>query len=641
MNKRFSGLLFLLTLSNNLFSESYGFAANHSGFWSYAGGIVLWILAIVITIVLFLLVSDEMLGLISDQKEWVCVFPIVFSIIAFWIFPTYLCSFLGVILGLAFSFFFINSKNRFSVWCGIICSFVFIFSIMLAAKMLPQEWWGWKYFFIALIFIFVAQYISYIYYSSRSLAIFFLSSISILVLATTVNEFSLHIPYISKFAILLALLLIILLFPIGIKCLKKYGKMQEEKFGRSLKEINYIIKNASKSGKHDYELRNMVKYLKRAVAAFELNDESEAIDNLESYFKYYDRFDEDDVKGPTNKKNFKEFCTLADLLAKKLEYKHKKHSYYNSILNDINDDDDDSTCEDDYELDTEQSNDEGDPDKDKNRARVYKNAIKDLNNMIGMDSVKQQIQELANHIKMNNKRKEFGLKSTSQALHIVFTGNPGTGKTSVAKILARLFYGVGLLPTDKCVEVDRSKLVEEHIGGTAVRVQEVCDKAMGGVLFIDEAYSLAHEDDPRDFGHEAIDTLLKRMEDDRGKFVVIVAGYKEEMQCFINSNPGLKRRFNRYIELPDYSVDELCQIAEVFAKEDGNIFSNEAKVAVRKKIEGIVAKKDKNFGNAGTIRDDVYGLAVARMDNRLATLEEKGKKITKKALCTILPEDIV
>ncbi|MCR5723757.1 MAG: AAA family ATPase [Treponema sp.] len=257
--------------------------------------------------------------------------------------------------------------------------------------------------------------------------------------------------------------------------------------------------------------------------------------------------------------------------------------------------------------------------------------------LIGMSDIKTVVRDLIATIRTGQEREKLGLKGAELPVHIVLTGNPGTGKTTVSRILAKIFKAIGMLPTDKLVETDRSALVAEYVGQTAPLVQKKCDEAMGGVLFIDEAYTLANGGE-RDFGKEAIDTLLKRMEDDRGKFVVIVAGYKNEMHRFIESNPGLKSRFTTFIDIEDYNVDELCALADCFAEADDKVFAPDAKTCVREKIERIVANKGADFANGRTVREEVFNKAVTRMDSRHAALPVE--ELTADALRTILPEDI-
>ena len=225
------------------------------------------------------------------------------------------------------------------------------------------------------------------------------------------------------------------------------------------------------------------------------------------------------------------------------------------------------------------------------------NPMQELQNLIGLSSVKQEIESLRDFISLQKMRKERGLQTSDISLHTVFTGNPGTGKTTVARIVASIFHEAGLLPTDNLIEVDRSGLVAEYIGHTAIKTNGVIDSAIGGVLFIDEAYTLAHENDPRDFGHEVISTLLKRMEDDRGKFAVILAGYTDNMDAFMNSNPGLKSRFPRTIEFPDYTSDELIEIFKSIANKKGYTISDGGLKALSQRIEDDVKAKDKKFGN--------------------------------------------
>ena len=193
-------------------------------------------------------------------------------------------------------------------------------------------------------------------------------------------------------------------------------------------------------------------------------------------------------------------------------------------------------------------------------------ATKTLDSLIGLAGVKDEIGKLQSFIKIQLLRRSQGLKTSPISYHCVFTGNPGTGKTTVARIVAEIYRELGVLKKGQLVETDRSGLVAEYVGQTAVKTNKVIDSALDGVLFIDEAYSLAPSA-PADFGSEAISTLLKRMEDDRDRLVVILAGYGDEMQTFIDSNPGLQSRFNRYIHFDDYSAEELMAIFELNLKE--------------------------------------------------------------------------
>ncbi|MFZ3221021.1 MAG: AAA family ATPase [Rhodoferax sp.] len=198
----------------------------------------------------------------------------------------------------------------------------------------------------------------------------------------------------------------------------------------------------------------------------------------------------------------------------------------------------------------------------------YENVVKKLNALVGLARVKKQVQRLFAFVRLQNMRAKTGRKVPSGfSQHLVFTGNPGTGKTAVARIVADLYFGLGILPSNRIVEVDRSGLVAGYVGQSAIKTREVIESALGGVLFIDEAYALAHSTGENDFGAEVIDTLLKAMEDYRDQLVVIVAGYSEPMQAFINSNPGLRSRFNHYIAFDDYGPDELLGIFESFCRE--------------------------------------------------------------------------
>ena len=258
-----------------------------------------------------------------------------------------------------------------------------------------------------------------------------------------------------------------------------------------------------------------------------------------------------------------------------------------------------------------------------------------LDDLIGLNRVKEEIATLINYIKMKQMRDEMSLKTPDVSYHCVFLGNPGTGKTTVARIIADIYRELGILKRGHLVETDRSGLVAEYVGQTAVKTNQMIDKALDGVLFIDEAYSLVQGSN-EDFGAEAISTLLKRMEDNRDRLVVILAGYTNEMEDFINSNPGLRSRFNRYIHFEDYSAEELFKIFLLNAKKNEYTLADDVKDYLLQKLEEVVAKKPKDFGNARYVRN-LFEKTVEAQANRLAS----EPKISKELLVEIKKEDIM
>lgn len=259
----------------------------------------------------------------------------------------------------------------------------------------------------------------------------------------------------------------------------------------------------------------------------------------------------------------------------------------------------------------------------------------ELNSLVGVDSVKQEVGRLMNFLNIRQQRIDQGMSVPTQSLHFVFTGNPGTGKTTVARIVAKIMYGFQILDTPNLVEADRAALVGGYVGQTAIKTNEVIEKATNGVLFVDEAYMLA-KSGGEDYGQEAIDTLLKQMEDLRDKLIVIVAGYPNEMAQFIGSNPGLESRFTRYIQFDDYHVSELCQIFDRMCAAHEYSLTQEARANLAILLNRAFVNRDKNFGNARFVRN-AYEQVLGNHSDRLASLDGP---MTKEMLQSIEAEDL-
>lgn len=239
--------------------------------------------------------------------------------------------------------------------------------------------------------------------------------------------------------------------------------------------------------------------------------------------------------------------------------------------------------------------------------------IAELNSLIGLMGVKKELNSLVNFVKLQRIRKQKGLKVPIISLHMVFTGNPGTGKTTVARLISKILYELGYLSKGHVIETNRAGLVAGYLGQTAIKTEEVVKQAIGGVLFIDEAYTLASDDE---YGQETIDTLLKLMEDYRDNLVVIVAGYPRLMKKFIESNPGLASRFNKYIVFDDYNLQELMEIFEYMCKESSYKFNKEGKTFLNDYIKSLLSEKSENFGNARTMRN-IFEKSIAFQANRV------------------------
>ncbi len=265
--------------------------------------------------------------------------------------------------------------------------------------------------------------------------------------------------------------------------------------------------------------------------------------------------------------------------------------------------------------------------------------LKELEQLIGLKPIKEEVRELINLVKIQEERREYGIDNKSINRHMVFSGSPGTGKTTVARLLGQIFKALGILSKGHFIETDRTNLVAGYLGQTAIKTSKVLESAKGGILFIDEAYSLVNTDMPSgndSFGMESIDTILKFMEDNRDDFILIVAGYSNPMNIFLNSNPGLKSRFNTYLSFSDYSQSELIDILLLSSKQFGYKIDQQAFPHLNKIIAQIVSLKGSNFGNARSIRN-LLEIAIKRQATRLINLRAR----TKEDLSILSSEDFL
>jgi len=268
--------------------------------------------------------------------------------------------------------------------------------------------------------------------------------------------------------------------------------------------------------------------------------------------------------------------------------------------------------------------------------KTQEELLETLDALVGLDNIKQNIKSLINLVKVRKLREENNLPNPPLSLHMVFAGNPGTGKTTVARILSELYKTIGVLSKGQLVEVDRSGLVAGFVGQTAIKTSEVVNSALGGILFIDEAYALAPETGSgNDFGRESIETMLKLMEDHRDDLIVIVAGYSDPMERFITSNPGLESRFNRYFFFEDYNSEQLYEIFDLMCIKSEYILTDDAKEYAREHFKKIYEMRDENFGNARHVRNFFENIVSIHSD-RVSALEEH----TRDDLTTIVLEDL-
>lgn len=251
--------------------------------------------------------------------------------------------------------------------------------------------------------------------------------------------------------------------------------------------------------------------------------------------------------------------------------------------------------------------------------------VNQLKALVGLKTVKMDVDQLINYLKIQQLRQSKGIKTESISRHLVFYGNPGSGKTTVARLISQIYKSLGILSKGHLVETDRAGLVAGYVGQTAIKVNEIVEKALGGILFIDEAYTLSSGGD-NDFGQEAIDTLLKLMEDHREDFIVIVAGYTDKMDNFLSSNPGLRSRFNKFLNFEDYTPDELTQIFEVFCQNNRYKISSGTRNKLLNLFSEIYVNRDNTFANGRLVRN-IFEMTINNQANRIVSIQNMNEDV--------------
>lgn len=270
----------------------------------------------------------------------------------------------------------------------------------------------------------------------------------------------------------------------------------------------------------------------------------------------------------------------------------------------------------------------------KNGNKKLDEILNELNSLVGLDSVKKLILEIRAYVEIQKKRKAENLLAEPMSLHMIYRGNPGSGKTTVARIVGSLLKEMGILEKGHLIEVERADLVGEYIGHTAHKTRQQIKKALGGILFIDEAYSLARGGE-KDFGKEAIDTMVKNMEENKDNLIIILAGYKQEMIRFLETNPGLRSRFPIHIDFPDYSTAELSAIAEIMLAKRQYQFTPEAAERLREHLENSLYNRHEHSGNARFVRN-VVEKAIRQQALRLVELTQ----VSREELITVNEDDL-